>query len=101
LGSRTSKAEIIMKIALDWDDTVTLNPDFWFEFISVAVSKGFDIRIVTARTDNQAEDIKLALEAANVPIPVIATSLRPKRQDCNLRGWYPNVWIDDSPEMIV
>lgn len=85
-----------MKIALDYDGTYTLAPDFWDNFIAAAIDAGHDIRIVTARTEKMMEDFPGEIE-----IPVINTSLEQKRVFCGKLGWMPDIWIDDQPEWIV
>lgn len=89
-----------MKIALDYDQTYTLDPDFWNDVIDAAVDRGHEIRIVTARAPEEDK------------IPVLSDFLDiiycdgiAKRFYCtwfadDRRGWIPDVWIDDKPQSV-
>lgn len=85
-----------MKIALDYDDTYTLDPKFWWEFISNALRFGIDIRIVTARSsmhDNIGDEV--------LGIPIIYCDGIAKRYVCReIHDWVPDVWVDDKPEAV-
>jgi len=83
-----------MSIALDYDGTYTRNPQFWDTFINLCRNFMIDVRIVTARYD------KYSLEHP-IMIPIIYTNMKSKREHCDLIGWQPDIWIDDSPEFIV
>ena len=85
-----------MNIALDFDDTYTRDPELWDQFISIARSRGHDIRVVTFRKSTMRDS---ALD--NIGIPVIYTEFTQKRKFTNKLGWIVDVWIDDSPEFIV
>jgi len=85
-----------MKIALDWDGTVTRNHEFWREFVALAKKYGVDIRIVTLRYDRQIDD-----EMRSFDIPIICTNQLQKREHCRAIEWHADIWIDDSPEFIV
>jgi hypothetical protein len=90
-----------MRIALDWDDTFTRDPDMWVQFIRLALRNKHEIRIVTMRYERELDDVRLFLARNDVPIPVIATGREQKRTFCNQLGWLPHIWIDDCPEFIV
>lgn len=87
-----------MKIALDFDDTYTRDPNMWDVFIMNALSSGHDIRIVTFRKTTMRDP---ALDYLAQMIPVIYTGYIQKRQFTDDMGWPVDVWIDDSPEYIV
>ncbi len=87
-----------MKIALDFDDTYTRDPEFWNKFIDDAKDRGHDIRIVTFRKSTMTDP---ALDWLASTIPVIFTEYIQKRAFCNHMGFIVDVWIDDSPEFIV
>jgi len=91
-----------MNIALDWDDTFTRDPELWVNFVSDARRRGHTVKIVTFRHPHHTGDIALELEQRGIPIPIIATGHNQKRPYCNQAlEWFPDVWIDDSPEYIV
>lgn len=86
-----------MKIALDYDLTYTLDPDFWNDFIDMAGGHGHDIRIVTARSPNH--------DKIDVNLPVIYCDGVAKRFHCHWfaddgKGWDPDIWIDDKPQSV-
>jgi hypothetical protein len=88
-----------MRIALDFDDTVTRDPDLWMTFVVRALGRGHDVRIVTFRNnDMDNADIDQWREGK---IPVFYTGGVTKRLYCMTQGWFPHVWIDDMPEIIV
>lgn len=82
-----------MKIALDWDDTYSLDPEFWNLFIAMAEMRGHEILIVTMRYEQEP-----------VPYPklnnVYYTSRRAKRPFMANQGIHIDVWIDDRPDFV-
>lgn len=87
-----------MKIALDFDDTYTRAPRFWYGFIEDALDAGYEVRIVTFRKRTMTDP---ALDWLAERIPIIYTEYHQKRPYCKQIGWEPDIWIDDSPEFIV
>lgn len=88
-----------MKIALDFDDTYTRDPQLWDIFILACKTNDHDIRIVTFRhKDGINYDLRKAI---GDKIPVIYTGAHRKRGFCAAMGFFPDVWIDDMPEIIV
>lgn len=84
-----------MKIALDYDLTYTLDPVFWAWFAEVSKARGFDVRIVTARspTLDNIDD--------RVNIPIIYCDGVAKKFVCtHFAKWLPDIWIDDKPSAI-
>lgn len=92
-----------MKIALDWDDTVTRDPTLWRQFVEIALRRGHDVRIVTMRYERELEDVREMVLAWDVDhLPIIHTDRQQKRPYCAEHwSFFPDVWIDDSPEFIV
>jgi hypothetical protein len=92
-----------LRIALDFDDTFTRDPQLWKIFIMEAQQRAYDIRIVTFRGNggpyHYNGDLEKAL--AGLDIPVIYTGGLRKRTYCSSINFYPDVWIDDMPELIV
>jgi len=87
-----------MNIALDFDDTYTRDTVLWDAFIKQSLDRKHDIRIVTMRKKEMGDP---ALNYLALNIPVIYTEGNSKRSYCNKMGWFPDIWIDDSPEFIV
>lgn len=76
-----------MKIALDYDGTITLDPEFWNKFVALAQEHGHTVTIVTGRSP---------VEKISTTLPVIYCSRTAKRNH-----FHPDVWIDDMPHWIV
>ena len=89
-----------MNIALDFDRTYTLNPEFWDDFITKCQAEGHDIRMVTVRDDRYDRTAMIA-EMETV-LPVIYTRGVGKRWWVGhfAEGWSVDVWVDDKPESI-
>lgn len=88
------------KIALDFDDTFTLNPTLWHHIVDLMVIEGdFDVRFVTFRypTDDNSD---IEFWANELDIKVIYCSGVQKAQVCAENRWTPDVWIDDMPILI-
>jgi hypothetical protein len=89
-----------MKIALDYDQTYTLDPTLWDGFIDRARENGHDIRVVTARDERLDRTAKIAALEAHVQ--VIYCRGVAKRWFCThfVPDFVPDVWIDDKPQAI-
>lgn len=88
-----------MRIALDWDGTVTEDRDLWFPFMRLAVERGHELMIVTARSETDADRIRA--EVGPLGIRVIATDGKPKIKETDQQtGHFPDVWIDDMPHLL-
>lgn len=85
-----------MRISLDYDDTYTLDPEFWNWFIGDVRDRGHEIMVVTYRDDEWP--IEHDLHAA---IPVYYTGGYAKRAFMADLGIGIDVWIDDWPEGIL
>jgi len=90
-----------MKIALDYDNTYSLDPIFWDTFIRGCEIRGIDVRIVTARDERL--DRSAPLVELEKKISVIYTRGVAKKWYCAHfgEGFIPDVWIDDKPESIL
>lgn len=89
-----------MKIAIDYDNTYTLDPNFWNLFIVTAKNAGHLPFIVTHRERHRDSNDQLA-EVEEKLCPVFYTGGVAKRWWC--LHWGPgevHVWIDDKPEGI-
>lgn len=88
-----------IKIALDFDKTVTADPRMWFEFCQNAKIYGHEVRIVTFRHAG-ADNSDISLFNAGLNLQVIYTSGASKWDFCRSLGFVPNIWIDDNPAWI-
>jgi len=84
-----------MIIALDFDDTYTVDPMLWTAFITKCNTRGHTVTFVTFRPDNgDNSDIEYEAECLNIDIVYTAGM---QKQHC----YTADVWIDDSPETVV
>ena len=83
-----------MRIALDFDDTVTLDPLFWTEFVRLARLHGHSVTIVTIRHQGWDNSDILGF-ATDLGVAVVCTDGEQKSTRHTA-----DVWIDDSPVMI-
>lgn len=81
-----------MRIALDYDETYTRDPQFWDEVIKLAQYRKHEIVCVTLRDEQDG--------APGMPIRTIFTNGYTKRPFCDKLGEQFHVWIDDTPEYI-
>lgn len=88
-----------MLIAIDYDDTYTLDKSFWDTFIDNAYKCGHQVIVVTARGRIYSEEVLVDLE--DKVDDILFTEWRAKRAYTANKGYMPDVWIDDCPEMIV
>jgi predicted phosphoadenosine phosphosulfate sulfurtransferase len=89
-----------MKIALDYDNTYTLDPHFWNAFIMMSQKSGHTVFVVTHREKDRDSNTELR-GIANIYCPVYFTGGVAKRWWCE--HWGPgkvDIWIDDKPESV-
>ena len=80
-----------MKIALDFDNTFTKEPQLWLNFIHSARMLGNEVKIVTSRHPG----CPVHFNFAQFGIDVIYCSATAKR-----KHYDADVWIDDDPKHI-
>lgn len=82
-----------MRIALDYDDTITKDYWLWHDFAVKAMSRGHEVVVVTMRFPHE--------EIEDWPGRIIYTCRLAKRKWCqNLHEPDFDVWIDDCPELV-
>lgn len=84
-------------VAIDYDDTYTINPEMWNWIIGVFTLNKFDVVIVTYRESTQHEDMELQIP--NVK-DYVFTGGKAKKKYCEDCGITVDIWIDDYPEAI-
>lgn len=83
-----------MKFGLDFDGTVTRDPELWLAFISTAKERGHEVVLTTYRSDDgDNADVEAFITKAD--IRVAYTNARQKTHV----EWHVDVWIDDKPEL--
>lgn len=88
-----------MRIALDYDDTYTVDPDLWLSFVALAKARDHEVFVVTMRYPGEVTSMDPSL--VKLVDRVIPTGRQLKRQFTEKMGIYIDVWIDDMPEYIV
>lgn len=88
-----------MNIGIDFDDTITADPNMWKVFIELARASGHDIRIVTARSEAYGvQEVFDYADKFTPELPVIYTSGYEKAPYCRkYHDFDVDVWIDDNP----
>ena len=85
-------------IAIDYDDTISLNIDAWTQIIKLLYSLGAIIYIVTYRESTRNDDMQLDIPHVK---DVLFTNSTAKKAYCENHGVEVDIWIDDCPESIV
>jgi len=75
-----------MKIAIDFDRTITTDPELWMSFANAARQRGHEVTIVTSRSPD------LPCFAGECGFPIIYCSFTAKR-----KHYQADIWIDDDP----
>ncbi len=95
-------------IAVDYDDTITVDKEMWIEIISIMKKRNFTVVVVTFRiheNDPYLGLLKVDNSDMNWLYPhvdqIIFTGGNKKKKFCEDIGIKPIIWIDDKPEWIV
>lgn len=83
-----------MLIALDFDATYTLDPDFWDMVINIAEKRGHSVICVTMRYEYEDHQIK---ETIGKKCEIIFTGRKSKLHFLTKKKIKPDIWIDDNP----
>lgn len=85
-------------VALDYDDTLTSNPEAWLAVAETLHNGGFDVYIVTYRYNNSEESTELEyLKHYDYISGIVFTGRKAKDKTCRGLGIYVSIWIDDNP----
>lgn len=89
-----------MRIAIDFDETLTKDALLWSRFIESARTLRHEVVCVTARRDTEEnhEDIDAWMYEHDIELPVFFTALRSKVDYMESRGMKVDIWIDDDPK---
>lgn len=87
-----------INIGLDWDGTVTTNPEVFFQIATLFKNHGYGLYIVTMRYPS---------ECANIPEKwfklvdkIICTCRQAKQEVTEELGIRIHIWIDDNPKAV-
>lgn len=88
-----------MLIAIDYDETYTEDPEFWDLVIGLAVNRGHSVICATMRHRYEGQEIIDNL--GHKVERIIFTGRKAKVPAVHEAGYYPSVWIDDSPHWLL
>jgi hypothetical protein len=89
-----------MRLGLDFDDTVSLDPELFGALIELFKARGHEVIIVTIRQGNNALNSDVLDFAKEHDVDVIFTEGKQKAPFCNKLGKHVDVWMDDYPAAI-
>lgn len=89
-----------MIIALDFDNTYTLDPPTWDDFIRLMYDSGHVVKIVTVRHEYWDAHPLLDRLEEEFGVRVYYTDGRAKKEYMEGRDIKIDVWIDDRPQTI-
>lgn len=89
-----------MNIALDFDDTYTLDAAFWLRFVAMVKQFNHTVHVVTMRYPQEAIDEKLRLAINGQVVYTSRAFKRPYVLE-HLPFLKIDIWIDDRPDWVV
>lgn len=99
-NNEQDKNHDIIRIALDYDGTVTSDPVGFLALVKLLRSRGHQIRVVTMRYESECLNDPSFVSFARECGGFIATGRKAKRPHCASVGHTFHVWIDDNPEAV-
>ena len=87
-----------MRIAIDYDDTYTRDPEMWNEVIVILKSYGHDVRCVTSR--RRTQDNVSDIISSGIELPLVFCGYNAKAEFARAEGLPIDIWIDDHPYTI-
>ena len=87
-----------MNIGLDYDDTYTLDPNFWDIFVKMAKANGHGVFLTTMRSPLECTELPDAL--THELTGIVPTSRQAKEKAVRALGITIDVWADDQPKAI-
>lgn len=88
-----------MIISIDFDKTWTADPPLWKHFSRIVKQRGHQVILVTNRLGMKRDVRDLAGVRLHVD-EIVFAGPGPKRDAARLRGYDPDVWIDDNPSTV-
>ena len=88
-----------LRIAIDFDDTFTADPELWSELIQRASRRGHIFYCVTNRhnSEDSIDTINDAFDKGNCQMTIIFANEFGKLETVERLGIKIDIWIDDSP----
>lgn len=89
-----------MNIGLDYDGTITAEPNGFSVFVDTMRKLGHKVYIVTMRYDSECLNDEAFMYWKHKVDGIIATNRKSKKQAADKKGLIIDVWIDDNPEAV-
>ena len=84
-----------MRMAFDFDLTITRDPEYFLEMMRKARDRGHEVMIVTGRHEHEP------LPPLYQEFPIYYTGRKAKKRFMEFRGIVIDVWCDDDPLRIL
>jgi hypothetical protein len=89
-----------MILAIDYDDTWTLDPDAWETLVTFFKDRGHTVIVVTNRMNLPQFTEVVQRDVSPFVDDVIFAGPMPKRIAASNLGYQVDVWIDDFPSAV-
>ena len=90
-----------MNFSLDFDGTYTADPQLWTAFIHTAHKIGHTVYCISYRRDHEMQKVYDTVGKLIGIAACISTNRTPKKTYTKSIGLNIDVWIDDTPEMLI
>ena len=87
-----------MNIGLDYDDTITRDPEAFKKIVKIFREVGHKVYIVTMRSEHECDDIRK--EWGDLVDSIVPCGLKAKRSKTWELGICIHIWIDDMPQSV-
>ena len=89
-----------MNIGLDWDGTVTTDPDTWAKVAQTLTAAGFQVHIVTMRFQSEVDRDPTMQRFRPFVVDIFATGRQAKEAFMEAKNIPIHIWIDDNPRSV-
>ena len=92
------KMEKKLVVAIDYDETITTNPNGWLKIMQLMHSLGMQVYVVTYRYPHHGEEMDLEyLKYEDCVAGLVFTGRQGKKKFCEQHDIFVDIWIDDNP----
>lgn len=85
-----------INIAVDFDETITKDPDAWNQIMKLMHNLGMKVYVVTYRNESEQFGLEY-LFATDFIEKVVFTARNGKKAFCESLGIFIDIWVDDNP----
>lgn len=89
-----------MNIGLDWDGTVTTDPNTWVKVVQTLNAAEFRVHIVTMRFQSEVDRDPIMQRFRPFVVDIHATGRQAKEAFMEAKNIPIHIWIDDNPRAI-